>query len=621
MALRIRRGTDAERQAVTFAEGELIYTTDTKLLYVGDGTTAGGILAGGGGSGIGGLEELIDDLSPQLGGDLDLNNQEIFGTGSIDITGSITADVISGGLFVGDGSGLTNLPGSGIVEGSNYRINILGSDSSIMIDTNNISISAAEINATDVNANDQFTVGNDTSSLRSSIFGNNSRGLHINSVIVNNENAGLLVLNRASTGSLDVPEAINDNSIIYSTVNQAHDGTDYITGSGMYFLVDGTVVPDSGIVPQKFSLIVSELDGNLLVTNGIHYRASQQIGIMTDDPQATLDINGNTIVRGNLQIETGSLILESTQQEVSLITEPVKGQVLYDSLSDSLFVFNGIEWRKLFTTDTEGSIEATEGLILGKFNNAALEIIGEDSSVIDGAVIYNTDQERVQFFQAGSWVNLINNGTSVGQLLSWNGLEWSAVDPVVTEGTIENANLLNGFSGSHYLDYNNFTNTPTIPSDLTDLGIIDGTAGQVLTTDGIGNFDFADVNGLKSRGSLAGSTGSIADNASANVNITGYKGYMLYKVATSAAAWVRLYISDAARTADASRTQGQDPLPGSGVIAEVITTGAETVIIAPGAIGFNNESPVTNVIPVAVTNLSGGAADITVTLTAVEMEA
>ena len=43
MSLRIRRGTNAERAGVMFFEGELVYTTDTKKLFVGDGTTVGGI--------------------------------------------------------------------------------------------------------------------------------------------------------------------------------------------------------------------------------------------------------------------------------------------------------------------------------------------------------------------------------------------------------------------------------------------------------------------------------------------------------------------------------------------------------------------------------------------------
>ena len=44
MSLRIRRGTDSQRQGITPLEGELLYATDTKKLYVGDGSTGGGII-------------------------------------------------------------------------------------------------------------------------------------------------------------------------------------------------------------------------------------------------------------------------------------------------------------------------------------------------------------------------------------------------------------------------------------------------------------------------------------------------------------------------------------------------------------------------------------------------
>lgn len=43
MALRLRRGTDAERLLIVPAAGELVYTTDTKKVYVGDGATEGGL--------------------------------------------------------------------------------------------------------------------------------------------------------------------------------------------------------------------------------------------------------------------------------------------------------------------------------------------------------------------------------------------------------------------------------------------------------------------------------------------------------------------------------------------------------------------------------------------------
>lgn len=44
--LQLRRGTDTQRLAITPAQGEPFWTTDTQKLYCGDGSTAGGILVG-----------------------------------------------------------------------------------------------------------------------------------------------------------------------------------------------------------------------------------------------------------------------------------------------------------------------------------------------------------------------------------------------------------------------------------------------------------------------------------------------------------------------------------------------------------------------------------------------
>lgn len=126
---------------------------------------------------------------------------------------------------------------------------------------------------------------------------------------------------------------------------------------------------------------------------------------------------------------------------------------------------------------------------------------------------------------------------------------------------------------------------------------------------------------ISSRGAVNGTSASLANGATGSIDITGFKGYALYKIETSAAAWVRLYTSDAARTADASRLEGADPAVDAGVITEVITTGASTVIIAPGVFGFNDEASPTTTIPIAVTNKSGSTAAITVTLTILQLEA
>jgi hypothetical protein len=117
-----------------------------------------------------------------------------------------------------------------------------------------------------------------------------------------------------------------------------------------------------------------------------------------------------------------------------------------------------------------------------------------------------------------------------------------------------------------------------------------------------------------------GTTSSLNDGATGPINITGFKSYSLLKVQTSAASWVRIYVSESARQADASRAEGVDPSPGAGVIAEIITTGAETILISPATIGFNDDDPVTTDIPVRVTNKSGSTATITVTLTLLQLE-
>jgi hypothetical protein len=125
---------------------------------------------------------------------------------------------------------------------------------------------------------------------------------------------------------------------------------------------------------------------------------------------------------------------------------------------------------------------------------------------------------------------------------------------------------------------------------------------------------------LNSRSTVSGTAIDLNNGSSEDISITGFKGYLLYKIQTSAASWVRLYSDVASRTADSSRTQGVDPAPDAGVIAEIITTDAQTVLITPAAIGFNNESEVSDTIPVRITNLSGDTASITVTLTILQIE-
>ena len=161
--------------------------------------------------------------------------------------------------------------------------------------------------------------------------------------------------------------------------------------------------------------------------------------------------------------------------------------------------------------------------------------------------------------------------------------------------------------------------------ELADSGVTAGsyTAADV-TVDAKGRVTAATSNtlsGLASRGTDSAATGAIADGASKNVSWTCAKTYSLLKVQVSHPCWVTLYIDTLTRTSDASRNIHTDPLPGSGVVAEVVSTDATTINNTPAVTGWNNDSTPGATVYGKVVNMSGQTNDITVTLTYVKLEA
>lgn len=142
-----------------------------------------------------------------------------------------------------------------------------------------------------------------------------------------------------------------------------------------------------------------------------------------------------------------------------------------------------------------------------------------------------------------------------------------------------------------------------------------GSSGQVLTSDGTGNVTWGTPAGARTTAQV---TVNIANEAVSNTSFTTPKGYALIKVSTSHAAWVTLYSDTGSRTADASRQINVDPLPGSGVLSEVITTGNQVQLITPGTICFNSAG--TGITYAKIVNKSGSTANVTVTLTYIVLE-
>jgi hypothetical protein len=163
MALRLKRGTTAERLTYTPLNGELVYDIDQKAIYIGDGALAGGKLLASGGT-------IIDDIV--------LNGNDITGTGNIDITGDIdvAGNIHATGNITSDG---TITLGNNDADEVEFKAEIV---SNIVPDTNNTydlgaplkrwnTVYANTVDATTVNGN---TEGYHTGDVTGSVFADNS---------------------------------------------------------------------------------------------------------------------------------------------------------------------------------------------------------------------------------------------------------------------------------------------------------------------------------------------------------------------------------------------------------------------------------------------------------------
>lgn len=341
MALRLRRGTDAERQLITPLQGELIYATDTKKLYVGDGATGGGVL-------VGPLDatdtDLVNDTSPQLGGDLDLNGNNITGNGNININGTITA---TGNINLGDANedeitvaGTINsslrpaldssydlgtqarrwqninatgadIAGQASIDSLRLRGNIEGADSTVLYDAISDSISVSSIQASTIDGDLTGSVFSDDSGTVlvdsiNSVLSNGSLTITGNSILAvgitdeiildspnistqvygvdnNPDNMAFLSI-QASRGNREAPTAVQVGDILGSLTVTGFSGTSLETK----VLISGSIdaVTGTNPLPGKFLFSVHDYDGNYTTYGSLNSRGTFEMPTFKATPFA-----------------------------------------------------------------------------------------------------------------------------------------------------------------------------------------------------------------------------------------------------------------------------------------------------------------------------------------------
>ena len=249
------------------------------------------------------------------------------------------------------------------------------------------------------------------------------------------------------------------------------------------------------------------------------------------------------------------------------------------------------------TTSTAITLSAAGEALLLDGNNSRITVDGGNAS---GEIqVQNQGNSRITLNGTNGITTTDGIGLKLGNYAtnSWRAQINGSSGNIISEGSLTAGSMVVG--GLTY---------PTT----------NGNSGDNLTSDGAGNVTWQTPAGLQSR-TTPSVTQSIANGAASNVSITTPKGYALYKIQTSHAAWVTLYSDTSSRTADSSRSEFTDPTPGSGVLAEVITGGSATQLITPATICFNSSG--SNTTYAKVVNKSGSTANVTVTLTLVGLEA
>ena len=355
MALRLRRGTDAERLLITPIEGELVYTTDTKLLYVGDGTTAGGTLvtgAGGGGSTT--LDALTDtDLTGAANSDVltfnaSTNKWEavaVPGVGILDLNSidgiAITGEVQYNQILAWDGVNFGPRYADEVIPaGIDLNVNILGNDSSIIVDTDTNTFTGNFVGDGSLLTNLPVSGGGDPISLNS-----------LTDVAITEIPAFNQIL--AWDGSNFSPRYADE------VIPAGIDLNINIVGDDSTIIVD----TDTNTVTGNF---VGDLNGNIV--------GDVRGSVFGDDSTVVIDGITGDVSANDLSIGGGGILFVKDGNSLGISSALNNGRIDVATINTNVFSVIGdlgsTEGASLTTSTSRGTSAAPIGLQAGDFSGA-----------------------------------------------------------------------------------------------------------------------------------------------------------------------------------------------------------------------------------------------------------
>ena len=561
---------------------------------------------------------------------------ETIGAG-VTVTGTTFTNQLSVSGIASVGSAITMYASTGIISATTFYGNVVGNITGSITDATNLTGGYA--NASSLNVSGIATISqgriqaNAASNLR---FGNIAAGSgSVRNIAIGDQ----VLVSLSGGGGRNI--GIGELSYYDTTTGQYNIGVGERAGqkvsTGSYNVILGAYDGNSGgldIRTSSRNVVIADGEGNIRQ----YINSSGNVGIKTTVVTEALTVAGivsATSFYGTLNAEqlTGTLPAIDGSALIGVVgigsgviiqddTTPVgtAGTINFGSNLDVSFAGgtatvsgNGLATYAnvagIATYATNAGVSTTSGTatyattagVSTTSGTAGYATTAGISSAVSGTININTTGIITATSFSGSGANLTN--LPAGQLTgTLPAIDGSALLNVTAAGT------------GIVIDDDNVNVGSAVTVNF-------GTGLDVTFSAGIATIT-ASGGSLQSRTTVSGVTTSIANLGIGNTNITGFKSYALMRVGLSTTGWLRLYTNSASRDADVSRSVGEDPAPGSGVIVEVVTTGISTTqIISPFVMGGNLDNPADTTIYASIKNLSGSTQSITANLTILQLEA
>ena len=296
----------------------------------------------------------------------------------------------------------------------------------------------------------------------------------------------------------------------------------YYTDARVETKIDAYVTGGTGVTVTSGSIAIGQ---DVSTTANVTFGDINSTGNVQIDGDLTVSGTTVTINATNLAVEDNMIYLNNA----STTANPDLG--FAGNYNDGTYAHAG-----LFRDATDGVWKFYDGYTLEPDASAFIDtahasfnLASVQASSFIGAVtgtVSSLSNHTTTDLAEGT--NLYYTDARVGTYLTTNAYATEAYVTTAISGKADTSSLATVATSG---DYTDLANTPTIPSALTDLGIVDGTAGQVLSTDGAGNFTFTDGASLVG---VTDSSGNFATSLGVNATVGLYSTSVGYDAKAAA---------------------------------------------------------------------------------------